>query len=804
MGQESFGDFLEDVSLLRIREWSTTAPLPAFLSEKLTRDQKVDFAVDLALLPRLYGEDYDNIAYSLMEAYLWSNAGKNSLREIGWLEGNIVIVDFSKQDRQILVPQADSPGDTLCTPYLWRLESDNREDPFKLLNGRFSSEVSLLRSRVEQSPNLGSKGRMLPQLQGSLRADLPDLLCNLFLDPGDRRFFESSEIAQRVLDPTYGNARQFVSRLNLGSDPEEVELERSLTQSLKDRLLHILVAEQVAELRTSRQEDQEGDEFVAYFHHHNEALMVDDAEISLACLDYCIGEQTPTIAGRPIKAFSDANELYHALGIATNNVLTPRGHNLRNWLRRFTELDKCDPQVLKTARINWEPTSLGKSDIVAAVRAILMDSGKDPYAGLRQIVKVLFSKSTRSRAQIESQHRIRLGIHHFLRYTEPFTRHLLAFPLTLTGERTEKNRKMTAYFLGTISDPKDSSITRTQQIVCLKRFVEQAFTNASLHHYMSQTLTKSLDEAMARRTIYEASFVFGHETKNRADAIQPGVHKRTIRQMLKNDRFTDADKESLAQMAESFSLVEELYGISELVSQLTKLSDGKLPIKWVQPQYRNKLANWNEHFKLHQDEMLKQWVDSCRDFIRYSLGPYVNIAKRDGYTLLLREIVDGVIVPTTVMDMLDEPPAICLPPFHLFKENRAAVMALLAGVGEHLRNAARHIIDSNKVDLILRVVGKLHIDFAIRVDVATPLLAIEIWNPCVDGPVHSETIKIMADLYRVMGSKTGLAQGLERDDSTNAIEIRKCERRPYPLAGENADDYVVSEVVIRPSRFSFS
>ncbi len=78
-------------------DYSTSS---AFLSTKLTREERSIVAVDLALLPRLYGEDYDNIAYSLMEAYLWSNGGKNSLRKIGWLEGNIVIVDFSKQDRQ--------------------------------------------------------------------------------------------------------------------------------------------------------------------------------------------------------------------------------------------------------------------------------------------------------------------------------------------------------------------------------------------------------------------------------------------------------------------------------------------------------------------------------------------------------------------------------------------------------------------------------------------------------------------------------------------------------------------------------
>ncbi len=63
--------------------------------------------------------------------------------------------------------------------------------------------------------------------------------------------------------------------------------------------------------------------------------------------------------------------------------------------------------------------------------------------------------------------------------------------------------------------------------------------------------------------------------------------------------------------------------------------------------------------------MLNQWVTGCRDFIRYSLGPYVSIAKRNGYTLLLREIVDGRITPSTVIDLLDDPPSICLPPFEV-------------------------------------------------------------------------------------------------------------------------------------------
>src|SRR6266849_4676629 len=95
MPPSAFEQFMEQIFQLRIREWSPDQPMPAFLTQELDLRHKIDFATDLALLPQLYGTDYDNVAFTLLEAFLWSRAGKESLKELGWLEGNIVIADFS-------------------------------------------------------------------------------------------------------------------------------------------------------------------------------------------------------------------------------------------------------------------------------------------------------------------------------------------------------------------------------------------------------------------------------------------------------------------------------------------------------------------------------------------------------------------------------------------------------------------------------------------------------------------------------------------------------------------------------------
>jgi hypothetical protein len=173
----------------------------------------------------------------------------------------------------------------------------------------------------------------------------------------------------------------------------------------------------------------------------------------------------------------------------------------------------------------------------------------------------------------------------------------------------------------------------------VKRFVEQAFTNATIKHHLEEELKKSQKEAAWRQMMGEASFVFGHETKNRADAMQPSVHKRKLRELLDNPNLSEKDKCALHQMGESFSLVEELYGISELISQLSKISAGKLPMKWVQPNLKDKLQSWPSFFAEHSNEFIQQWIEGSRNFIKYSLSPYAHMVSRTGETLLLREIV---------------------------------------------------------------------------------------------------------------------------------------------------------------------
>jgi hypothetical protein len=545
----------------------------------------------------------------------------------------------------------------------------------------------------------------------------------------------------------------------------------------------------------SAEGEARGDEFVQYFNNVDQILFVDDAEISLVCLEYCIGERFPTIASKRVEATPDNHDFYFLLGLATKDGLTPRGHNLLSWIKRFVGIEEISARELDEMKKRWKRTPLDDNEILKEVRDKLSESGTDSYPILKAIVKLLFRDQTRSRIKIENQHRIRIDIHNFLRYVEPTPRHLLAFPMTLTGERTVNAGKTTAYFLGTIGDQLlgGARMDQNQQIMFVKRFVEQAFTNATIKHHLEEELKKSQKEAAWRQMMGEASFVFGHETKNRADAMQPSVHKRKLRELLDNPNLSEKDKCALHQMGESFSLVEELYGISELISQLSKISAGKLPMKWVQPNLKDKLQSWPSFFAEHSNEFIQQWIEGSRNFIKYSLSPYAHMVSRTGETLLLREIVGNSLVDTEVMDVFAASPKIYLPPFHRFDENRAPTMAVLSCVGEHLRNAARYLVDSTQASLQKRVIGFLHIDFSINIDVnedtSVPSIRISIWNPCADeNHTPSETINIMSRLYGFMN---------------NAISIAKCERREYLLGGKNKDDYLVSEVIISPSKFQF-
>jgi hypothetical protein len=840
----NFDHFIDQVGQLRISEWSTrfsdrplSSLLPSFLAEELSRDEKLDFAVDLALLPHLYGREYDNCSYMVLEAYLWSQAGKRQLAQLGWLEGNVVIVDFWAD--RVSVPQVDSTTTTLSTPYLWLPENEG----ISSVLGRLDGKLTPLRQRLNESCNLRKRGGRLLRGLCTDEFDLEDKLHVLLRDLGARSFYDAPTVIDRLTTPVLSDATLLFEGLGGAGPVSQAEWERQLHQSLHDRLLHVLVVE---ELATNRGLDRQSvtspdkrSEFTYAFRDfarrtsielQRGILFVDDGELSLLCLEYCFGaDERIEVAGQTIYLPQpDNDEVYQALGLFRGHGLTRRAWNMIWWLKRF--LDPALPEHERAPmRERWKAAPIGKSD-AEVLRAKIAQVEQTPSpAAFRELNRVIFSSAKRSPRDINSQHWIRLPIHLFLRYAEPEPRHLIAFPLTHTGLQTVQEKRIAAYFLGSVTDPPGTSELvgptvldrRIRQHIEIKRFVEQSFANTLHVHYQ-----RTIQAGQAIKSLSAASFVFGHETKNRADAIEANVHKQTIRQFLNEAWVSPTAREPLERMAEAFTLAEDLYGISELVSQLAKLATGELPEKWVLDDFRDRVKAWPDDFRSRPDWYLSRWAASCKEYIRSSISPYLAKFRRKypGKAFELREIVGDRPQIREPLLVTGDPPNLELPPFHSSGDNRAPAIALLAGVAEHLRNAARYLIEPDNAGLVARRFTAAHIDYQVECRADDLSLVIRFWNPCVHKqPPLSATIEIMVDLFRIIGTRSvhpadeteaspSLGEQLAatyvepvplEKASDAAIEIRPATRKHYPLGSEAQGEYVCSEVVFRPERFRF-
>lgn len=811
MKHDDFEILLGHINRLRIREWSVESPLPEFLSA-MNREQKIDFAVDLALLPRLYGEEYDNVAYALLEAYLWSHAGKRALMDLGWLEGNIVIVHFTgktsssvrpKSDglqedmvRKVLVPQVEQPSQTLCTPYLW---PGKETDPVKLIGGRLSAIP--FKTRLESSRNLGENGKLLPSGARSRDSQLSELLVNLLEDPGDHRFLESQEVQTYLIDPVRKDALTFLQLLGVEGLTDQ-EWTRSLMQTLKDRILHVLVAECIAHERIQT-EDSKADEFVSFFQNPQikrspieanlDVLFLDDAEISLACIDYCLGEITPEIAGRKVKATWDSSEFYHALGLVSERKLTPRAKHLLNWLEAF--IDDSEPN--SAARHNWQDTALTKPELREAIKTRVVEAQKGEFTEFCNLIHLLFRSDNRPRRKIEAQHRLRLGIHLFLRYSEAIPRHLLAFPLTHTGRSTELNGRIAAYFLGTITDVYEDSqpVRRDLQIRQMKLFCEQIFTAACIQLYISHEYGLAKLREHWASDLAKASFVFAHEAKHRANDAAANIHIANLQKILDtpSDWLTDDLRRQIGGMIGSFTLIQELYGISELISEVNKkISHNQspgLPMTWVKKNYRATAMAWPSPLERDPGAFLAALVNSCRLRIQTAIYPHQIKAESIGFQLELSEITAGTLERRETVLIQDDSAAYCIPPLDDYEKNRGPTLALLAGIAEHARNAASYLISEAAPIRQKSKTNVLYIDFQIKVG-DDHSVEVSIWNPCRKPP-YSRTIEIMPFVYKLL-----IGNG-------EAVEVAQPIVAEHPTRGSAQFKHCQSSVVIRPQMFKF-
>ncbi len=846
--------FLNHISKLRNEEWSPGDPLPDFLSNEIEPEHQIDFSTDLALLPHLYGDKFDNLAFSLLEAYLWSKAGKSELRKLGWLEGNIVLVDFF--DGSVTIPQADNPAGTLSPPFLWGNQDDETAEFRKVLI-RLDAPSPTLRELIKSSRILNPAfGKLLNRgLENYERRNewLHELLRG---DVESRQFRDSDDIQKRLYQPVLKHSGELAKRLKIdGKTIREQDWTAILEKTLTDRLLHMLVTEQISQRRTDT-DAKKKDEFVEAFQSRERRskledemsiFFVDDAQMSMLCLEYCIGLKSPQIAGRTIEAAPDKDDLYTALGLFDEKKqISARGENVVDWLKQWVaweaKKDTANPDY-RAIRANWGDSPLVNEGVVHRLAQHLgeFDAAPGPKK-FKEIIGSVFQRGCRSRNDIEGDHLINLGIHLFLRYQETIPRHMLAFPFTHTGKGTEKQKRLAAYFLGTITDLPNSlgqdralaASYRRKQIGDLKLFIERTFTYATFGQHLQQSVTltrdlqKAADEARlaaedarrSREMLNQASFVFGHETKNRADEIDSRTQILNIEAILKSGDLPEHHRATLRRMIEAFSQIEDLYGISELLGQLDKLINFGLPEKWIDPAMTEVAKRWPAAFDEDPARFLEPLAQSCRKSILTSIGPYVAKAEREGIQLVIREITpEGPVVcqPVNFLSLTESVDALQIPPLAGYAKNRAPNIALLAGMTEHIRNALRYMRKNSK--RILELARVVHLDFRIRAfhqggeaapsPERTNSVEVGLWNPITpDGIADSPTVLTMRDIYRAIGTrrKSEASNGGPSGELAGVVEIVPAvviDDYEYATAPDYRD-YACSRIAFKPERFWFS
>jgi hypothetical protein len=267
-------------------------------------------------------------------------------------------------------------------------------------------------------------------------------------------------------------------------------------------------------------------------------------------------------------------------------------------------------------------------------------------------------------------------------------------------------------------------------------------------------------------------------------------------------------------MIESFAQIQDLYGISELLGQLTKLVYGGIPKKWVDPEMKEVIKNWPATFIENPTYYLDCLADSCRKSILTSLNPYVTRAEREGSHLVLREITTQGPELREPIQIQNGPLQLQIPPLADHKTSRASVIALLAGLSEHLRNAARFLLSYKK--RVAELAGQLHIDFQIltypvpqgkAIDEKSNGVEVIIWNPITpDGISGSPTIKTMMDLYPYICTRLKLSEGGSDINSKGFVEIFSAtEIEDYAFAtAPDYRKYSCSRIIFRPERLWFN
>ena len=288
----------------------------------------------------------------------------------------------------------------------------------------------------------------------------------------------------------------------------------------------------------------------------------------------------------------------------------------------------------------------------------------------------------------------------------------------------------------------------------VSRAVESVYSvlDASFH----RAIVNTAYTREAKHQLELTYFAFGHELKNRIDALRMGelsnkVHASAPKLIPDVDRCRDRLK-TLQGMAGVFSIV-------------AKSQDGILPITWVSA---SKLLGAAEVPTERQCEELKAALTNA-----VTAFWYLEDAER---LLALRQVDGGVATEVKRPTAFH---AAVLPPFN--PSNQEPHLCFLSGLAELVRNAVKVVLAASPQH------DSPHIDFAVEVSRDVAFMAkVTLFNP-VAGHQHepSQSVSLLSNLFTRLNRIVEIEQA----------EIVKA--YPHALCG---DDYVSSRFLFFPKR----
>lgn len=740
---------------IALREWSYDVDLPDYFLKKLCQGEKIDLAVNLALLPQLYRRDAI-ISYGLLEAFLWSKRGKAILRAMGWLEGNLVLVDV--KDKKVSSPHVESPAETVCFPVLWGYDPDVDDNAIVAkVHDRMSSD--LLATRMKTIMDSGKYAFV------NSADSMEDLLRFLREDNYEAQLRHLRPWKESVLGPALESVKKFANCL--GIEPAQLNdesLTKQIVANFRDRLVHILLAEEISSYRaiTRSQDYEDTTEFLAKFQKFGkrtnggldisplerelEVLFVEDPQISLLLVEFCWSQLDYfDCAGIKYPNGLNDQDLHEKLGLVdSKQQITSRTKTVANWVKSIIDTPSGD-KSRTLAQKRWRHTALGNDakheSLKKCCETILAPQARGK--ALSEFLTCFFDSHPRAPRVLRDDFNLRPQIHLLLRHRETHSRNHIAFPITSYGPNNNlANQEIIGCFLGTISN--SDSLDTEEQIGLLRSLVSPCVRDI-INRRVVEKKQKAVTAHQETKDMQEAAFVFGHDLKNRLDEISSSKHIKFLKKIVKSSVDSDTVR-VLRNAIASFQRTNDIYGISELFRQISKLNKGQLPISWARDQ--SQAENWVQHFEQNAQAYLEEAGETLRNWTRYVIGSYCEDAQDKNEVLELREIGENCQIKNlTHIQMNEELPIFKIPGLLWEEFPSAPCLAVLAGLSELIRNSARHMLHPSNRGPIKRNYDKLHVDFRIDQNPERGSVSISLWNPYQGLLIPSQTMEKLKAMY---------------------------------------------------------